>query len=168
EGLAGTAAERYLNPEILARIGFSPLLARLVVEGFLNGLHKSPFHGFSVEFADHREYVAGDDLKYLDWHLFARTDHYYIKRFEEETNLRSYILLDRSASMGFGTGSLTKWDYSCFLATCLSYLTLRQQDAAGLALFGAKPGLVVPPRCRPSHLRQLMSVMVNNAPSGAT
>src|SRR5476651_590301 len=91
------------------------LLAKQVVEGFINGLHQSPFHGFSVEFAEHREYVAGDDLKYLDWALYARTDHYYIKRFEEETNLRSYILLDRSASMGFGTGSLTKWDYSCFL-----------------------------------------------------
>ena len=95
--------QRYLDPAILARVGFSPLLAQVVVEGFLNGLHKSPFHGFSVEFADHREYVPGDDLKYLDWALFARTDHYYIKRFEEETNLRCYLLLDRSASMAFGT-----------------------------------------------------------------
>ena len=85
EGLTGTAAEKYLQPEVLARIGLSPLLARLVVEGFLNGLHKSPFHGFSVEFADHREYVAGDDLKYLDWHLYARTDHYYIKRLDRKS-----------------------------------------------------------------------------------
>jgi uncharacterized protein (DUF58 family) len=168
QGLSGNDAQRYLDPTILARVGFSPLLARVVVEGFLNGLHKSPFHGFSVEFADHREYVPGDDLKYLDWALFARTDHYYIKRYEEETNLRSYIVLDRSASMAFGTGALTKWDYSCFLATCLGYLILRQQDAAGLALFGAKPGIFVPPRCRRSHLRQLMSVMVNHAPTGAT
>jgi uncharacterized protein (DUF58 family) len=167
-GMQGDNPQRYLDPEVLARVGFSPLLARVVVEGFLNGLHKSPFHGFSVEFADHREYVPGDDLKYLDWALYARTDHYYIKRFEEETNLRSYIVLDRSASMAFGTGNLTKWDYSCFLATCLAYLILRQQDAAGLALFGAKPGLFVPPRCRRSHLRQLMSVMVNNAPAGTT
>src|SRR3982751_1124426 len=121
------------------------LLARQVVEGFITGLHQSPFHGFSVEFADHREYVPGDDLKFLDWALFARTDHYYIKRFEEETNLRCYLLLDRSASMAFGTASLTKWDYSCFLATCLSYLMLRQQDAVSLTLFGAKPGLFVPP-----------------------
>lgn len=168
KGNGGPGHERYLNPEVLARVGFSPLLARLVVEGFLNGLHKSPFHGFSVEFADHREYVAGDDLKYLDWHLFARTDHYYIKRFEEETNLRSYILLDRSASMGFGTGLLTKWDYGCFLASCLAYLVLRQQDACGLALFGAKPGLLVQPRCRRPHLRQLMKVMVENPPAGGT
>jgi uncharacterized protein (DUF58 family) len=168
EAIRDDNAGRYLDPQILARVGHSPLLAKLVVEGFLNGLHKSPFHGFSVEFADHREYVPGDDLKYLDWALYARTDHYYIKRFEEETNLRCYLLLDRSASMAFGTGALTKWDYSCFLTTCLAYLVLRQQDAAGLALFGAKPGVMVPPRCRRSHLRQLMSVMVQNGPEGGT
>jgi uncharacterized protein (DUF58 family) len=168
ESLAGRGPNPYLDPAILARVGFSPLLAKVVVEGFINGLHKSPFHGFSVEFADHREYVPGDDLKFLDWHLFARTDHYYIKRFEEETNLRCYILLDRSASMGFGTGMLTKWDYSCFLATCLAYLMLRQQDAVGLAVFGAKPGLMLPARCRRSYLRQLMQVMVNNGPAGGT
>lgn len=168
KGLPGTAAEKYLNPEVLARLGISPLLARLVVEGFLNGLHKSPFHGFSVEFADHREYVPGDDLKYLDWHLYARTDHYYVKRFEEETNLRCYLLLDRSASMAFGTGLLTKWDYACFLASCLGYLVLRQQDACGLALFGAKPGMLVQPRCRRPHLRQMMKVMIDNPPAGGT
>lgn len=168
QGMSGSDPQRYLDPSILARVGFSPLLAQVVVEGFLNGLHQSPFHGFSVEFADHREYVPGDDLKYLDWALLARTDHYYVKRFEEETNLRTYVLLDRSASMAFGTASLTKWDYSCFLATCLAYLMLRQQDAVGLVLFGARPGLFVPPRCRRTHLRQLMRVMVQNAPEGTT
>lgn len=168
EAMHSTDPQRYLDPAILARLGASPLLARLVVEGFLNGLHKSPFHGFSVEFADHREYVPGDDLKYLDWALYARTDNYYIKRFEEETNLRCYILLDRSASMAFGTGKITKWDYACFLAVCLAYLITRQQDAVGLALFGAKPGLMVPPRCRTAHLRQMMQVMINNPPSGLT
>jgi uncharacterized protein (DUF58 family) len=168
QGIKGRDPQRYLDPAILAKVGFSPLLAKVVVEGFLNGLHRSPFHGFSVEFAEHREYVPGDDLKYLDWALYARTDHYYIKRFEEETNLRCYIVLDRSASMGFGTGVLTKWDYSSFLATCLAYLILRQQDAAGLALFGARPGVFVPPRCRRMHLRQLMSAMVNHTPAGAT
>ena len=168
EGMTSADPQRYFDPALLARVGFSPLLAQVVVEGFLNGLHKSPYHGFSVEFADHREYVPGDDLKYLDWALFARTDHYYIKRFEEETNLRCYLLLDRSASMAFGTASLTKWDYSCFLATCLGYLMLRQQDAVSMMLFGAKPGLFVPPRCRRSHLRQLMSVMVQHAPEGTT
>jgi uncharacterized protein (DUF58 family) len=164
----GLDPQRYLDPAVLARVGFSPLLARVVVEGFLSGLHKSPFHGFSVEFAEHREYVPGDDLRYLDWALYARTDHYYIKRFEEETNLRCYIVLDRSASMAYGTGELTKWDYSCFLATCLAYLMVRQQDAVGLALFGSGPGLFVPPRCRRSHLRQLMATMVRQTPSGPT
>jgi uncharacterized protein (DUF58 family) len=167
-GMQGLDPQRYLDPAVLARVGFSPLLARVVVEGFLSGLHKSPFHGFSVEFAEHREYVPGDDLRYLDWALFARTDHYYIKRFEEETNLRCYIVLDRSASMGYGTGELTKWDYSCFLATCPAYLMVRQQDAVGLALFGSGPGLFVPPRCRRSHLRQLMATMVRQTPSGPT
>jgi uncharacterized protein (DUF58 family) len=167
-GMDSLDPHRYLDPAILARVGFSPLLAKVVVEGFLNGLHKSPFHGFSVEFAEHREYVPGDDLKYLDWALYARTDHYYIKRFEEETNLRCHILLDRSASMGYGTGILTKWDYSCFLATCMAYLMVRQQDAVGLALVGAGPGLFVPPRCRRSHLRQLMAAMVRSAPAGTT
>jgi uncharacterized protein (DUF58 family) len=164
----GPDPRRYLDPEILARVGFSPLLARVVVEGFLNGLHQSPYHGFSVEFADHRDYVPGDDLKYLDWALYARTDHFYVKRFEEETNLCCYLLVDRSASMAYGTGKITKWDYACFLATCLAYLVLRQQDAAGIALFGARPGLVVPPRGRRGHLRQLMTVLANNPPAGTT
>jgi uncharacterized protein (DUF58 family) len=167
-GLHGLDPQRYLDPAVLARVGFSPLLARLVVEGFLSGLHRSPFHGFSVEFAEHREYVPGDDLRYLDWALYARTDHYYIKRFEEETNLRCYLLLDRSASMSYGTGELTKWDYSCFLATCLAYLMVRQQDAVGLSLFGASSGSFVPPRCRRSHLRTLMTAMVRQVPSGHT
>ena len=159
---------RFLDPAMLDKFTLSPLIARLVVEGFINGLHKSPFHGFSVEFADHREYVAGDDLKYLDWQVFARTDRYYIKRYEEETNLRCHILLDRSASMAFGTRDVTKWDYGCFLATCLGYLMIKQQDAVGLSLFGAKPGLVLPPRSRVSHLRQMIQVMTSNPPVGET
>lgn len=168
EAMTNPDSSRYFDPEILARVGFSPMLAKLVVEGFINGLHKSPFHGFSVEFADYREYVPGDDLKYIDWALYARTDHYYIKRFEDETNLRCTILLDSSASMAFGTGKLTKWDYSCFLASCLSYLVLRQQDAVGLALFGDTTGAIVRPKARSTHLRQLMKVMVDNAPTGGT
>ncbi|MCX5659507.1 MAG: DUF58 domain-containing protein [Planctomycetota bacterium] len=159
---------QYLDPAVLTRVGLTPMLAKLIVEGFLNGLHKSPFHGFSVEFADHREYVPGDDLKFIDWHLYARTDHYYIKRFEEETNLRCFIVLDRSASMGYGTGALTKWDYACFLGATLGYMMLKQQDAVGLALFGAKPGLLIPARCRSTHLRQMMQAMVNSEPTGTT
>lgn len=180
--LAGTAAApapaeragspaglgRSIDPEILARVAMSPLLARSVVEGFLAGLHRSPYHGFSVEFADHREYVPGDDLKHLDWALFARTDNYYTKRYEEETNLRCHILLDSSASMAFGTGQITKWDYACFMATCLAYLMIKQKDAVGLALFGPGPGVILPPRCRMSHLRQMMQAMVHTAPQGRT
>lgn len=159
---------RYLDPRALARFGLTPLLARRVVEGFISGLHKSPFHGFSVEFADHREYVAGDDLKFLDWYLYARTDHYYVKRYEAETNVRCNILLDRSASMAFGTRGLTKWDYGCFLASCIAHLMLKQQDAVGLGLFGSRPGMLVPPRCRRTHLHQLMQVMIQNPPDGGT
>lgn len=160
--------QRYLDPAVLAKFDVSPLIAKLIVEGFISGLHRSPFHGFSVEFADHREYVPGDDLKYLDWQVYARTDRYYIKRYQEETNLRCYLVLDRSASMAFGTGAITKWDYSCFLTTCLAYMIMKQQDAAGLALFGAKPGVLVPPRCRTTHLRQIMGIMIRNPPSGET
>ena len=159
---------RYLDPAVLHKFTLSPLIAKMVVEGFINGLHRSPFHGFSVEFADHREYVPGDDLKYLDWQVFARTDRYYIKRYEEETNLRCHLLLDRSASMAFGTGKVTKWDYGCFLATSLAYLIIKQQDAVGLSLFGAKPGLLLPPRSRMSHLRQMIQVMTANPPTGET
>ena len=166
--LSSADPRRYLYPNMLAKVGMSPLLAKVVVEGFLNGLHQSPYHGFSVEFAEHREYVAGDDPRYIDWALYARTDHYYIKRYEEETNLRGYLILDGSASMRFGTGQITKWDYSCFLASCLAYLMVRQQDAAGLALFAEKPGVFIAPRCRRTHLRQVMAALMKHTPSGTT
>ena len=160
--------QRYLDPAVLARFGLSPLVAKQVVEGFISGLHRSPFHGFSVEFADHREYVPGDDLKFVDWLLYARTDHYYIKRYEEETNLRAHILLDGSGSMAYGTGALTKWDYGCFLSVCLGYMMLKQQDAAGLAIFAEKPALLVPARSRGTQLRQFIQTMMRHQPHGQT
>jgi uncharacterized protein (DUF58 family) len=166
EEMTGNDPRRYLDPALLAQVGLSPLLAKVVVEGFLNGLHQSPFHGFSVEFAEHREYVPGDDPRYVDWALYARTDHYYIKRYEEETNLRGYLLLDGSGSMRFGTGQITKWDYACFLANCLAYLMVRQQDAAGLALLSERPGLFLAPRSQRSHLRQLAAACVRHRPAG--
>jgi len=168
EVMGGRDPQRYLDPAVVARFGLSPLVAARLVEGFIAGLHRSPFHGFSVEFADHREYVPGDDLRFIDWYLYARTDHYYIKRYTEETNVRCHVLLDRSASMAFGTAGLTKWDYACFLTSCLAYLMLKQQDAVGLALFGASPGMIVPPRCHGPHLSQLMQVMIQNPPTGTT
>lgn len=167
-GPTSAGVQGYLDPAALVRLGMTPLLARRVVEGFLSGLHQSPFRGFSVEFADHREYVPGDDLKFIDWRLYARTDHYYVKRSEEETNVRCFLLLDRSASMAFGTQGVTKWDYSCFLSSCLAYLMLKQQDAVGMALFGSDPGILVPPRCRSLHLHELMRVMIQNPPAGGT
>jgi len=159
---------RYLDPTVVGRFGLSPLIAARVVEGFISGLHQSPFHGFSVEFADHREYVPGDDLRFIDWYLYARTDHYYIKRYREETNLRCHILLDCSASMAFGTAGLTKWDYSCFLASCLAYLMIKQQDAVGLSLFGDRPAVLVPPRSHGAHLNQIMRTMIRHPPVGRT
>ncbi len=165
EPLAGDN-QRYLDPQRLAQLGLTPLIARRVVEGFLSGLHRSPFRGFSVEFADHREYVPGDDLKFIDWQVYARTDHLYVKRSEEETNLRCYLMLDRTGSMAFGTEGLTKWDYGCFLASCLAYLMLKQQDAVGLALLGEPHGVLVPPRSRTLHLHQLMRTMIQNPPAG--
>ncbi|MDP6361335.1 MAG: DUF58 domain-containing protein, partial [Planctomycetota bacterium] len=112
---------KYLEPETVAKLSNLGLVGRLVVEGFISGMHRSPHKGFSVEFAEHRQYVAGDDLRYLDWTVFARTDHFFIKQFEEETNVRAYILLDKSASMGFGSGEITKLEYSSYLAAALSY-----------------------------------------------
>src|ERR671912_569663 len=103
EGLTGSNPDRYFDPAILARVGFSPLLARVVVEGFINGLHKSPFHGFSVEFTEYRQYTPGDDTRFVDWRLVGRTDRYYIKKFEDETNLRCFFLVDQSKSMSYGS-----------------------------------------------------------------
>lgn len=162
----GGDPRRFIDPAVIARFGVSPLIARRVVEGFISGLHRSPFRGFSVEFADHREYVPGDDLKFIDWMLYARTDHYYIKRSEEETNVRCFILLDRSASMAFGTGRVTKWDYACQMTACLAYLMLKQQDAVALGLFAESPTVLIPPRGRHQHLHTLLRTLIRHPPAG--
>ena len=134
-----SSSRKYLPPEVLSKISRLELRARTVVEGFVSGLHKSPYHGFSVEFAEHREYAPGDDLRHIDWRVFAKSDRYYIKQYEEETNLRCHILLDCSGSMAYpehpGTGRMSKWDYAATLAASLAFLQLKQQDAVGLALF---------------------------------
>jgi uncharacterized protein (DUF58 family) len=119
----------------MSRLGNLNLVARLVVEGFLTGLHRSPYHGFSVEFAEHRQYMPGDDIKYLDWKVFGKTDRYYVKEFEEETNLKSTILLDCSASMGYRSGQISKLRYGALLSAALAYLMLHQRDAVGLVTF---------------------------------
>src|ERR1700757_4114184 len=136
-------AHKYLDPLALAKVRSLELQARLIVEGFLSGIHKSPYHGFSVEFAQHREYVPGDDLKHLDWKVYARTGRFYLKQYEEETNLTLWLLVDASESMQYGSGPLgangqplvRKYDYACMAAAALAYLTLHQQDSVGLVTF---------------------------------
>ena len=118
--------KRYLEPSALTRLANMNLVARAVVEGFISGLHRSPFHGFSVEFSEYREYVPGDDLKHFDWKAYARSDRHYIKQYQEETNLRAYILLDASNSMQYSSEGLTKFQYGCYLAASLAYLLVRQ------------------------------------------
>ena len=147
---------RFLDPAVLARLGTLELKARTVVEGFLSGLHRSPFKGFSVEFAEYRQYMPGDDLSSIDWKVYARSDRYYVKKFEEETNLDCYLLLDISASMGYGSHGVTKLEYASMVAGSLAYLMQRQRDAVGLTTFDDSIVTMMPPSARPSHLRSLL------------
>src|SRR5262249_17051035 len=128
-------SNRYLDPEGLARVGNLELVARQVVEGFLTGRHRSPYHGFSVEYLDHRAYTPGDELRTLDWKILARTNKYFVKLFQDETNLRAYLLLDCSRSMAFKSGALSKLEYGSYLLAALTYLMLHQNDAVGVVLF---------------------------------
>jgi uncharacterized protein (DUF58 family) len=149
---------RYIQPEALAKVARLNLVARAVVEGFIAGLHRSPFKGFSVEFAEHREYMPGDNIKDLDWQVYGRTDRYYIKQYEEETNLRAHILIDTSSSMSYKNdeNSLSKLEYACYLAACLSYLMIRQQDSVGLVCFDSQIRTHIPPRATPTHLSLML------------
>lgn len=163
---ASTKATSFVDPETLMRIKSLELRAKVVVEGFMNGLHRSPYHGFSVEFTEYREYSPGDDPRYLDWRLFARSDRYYIKRFEDETNLRCHLLLDMSRSMGYGTLSYTKADYAKTVAATLAYFLSLQRDAVGLLTFGETITEHLPARYRPGHMHRLM-LCLEHAPSGS-
>jgi uncharacterized protein (DUF58 family) len=146
----------FLDPAVLARLGTLDLKARTVVEGFLAGLHRSPFKGFSVEFAEYRQYLPGDDLSTIDWKVYARSDRYYVKKFEHETNLDCHILLDVSASMGYGRGGVTKIHYASMLAASLAYLMHRQRDKVGLTTFDQTIVDLLPPSARPGHLRSIL------------
>lgn len=146
----------WMDPATLMRIKQLQLRAKVIVEGFFSGLHRSPYHGFSVEFTEYRQYTPGDDLRYLDWRLYARTDRYYIKRFEDETNLRCTLLLDLSRSMGFGSLSYTKADYARTLAATLAYFLISQRDAVGLLTFADQLTEYMPARYRPGQLHRLM------------
>ena len=150
---------RYLDPAVIARIGSMELRARTIVEGFLIGLHRSPYNGFSVEFSEYRQYMPGDDLSLLDWKLYARTDRYYVKKFEEETNLDCHLLLDVSGSMRYGSEDVSKQEYGAYLAASLAYLMNRQRDAVGLMVFAERVLTHLPVSARPGHLRRLLLVL---------
>ena len=149
--------KKYLNPIEIAKLNNISIKAKFVVEGYLLGLHKSPYHGYSVEFAEHRSYESGDEIKKIDWKLFAKTDRYYIKEYEEETNLRSYIILDTSKSMNFANESISKLDYGSLIASSLSYLMLKQRDAVSLTLFDEKIKNFIPPKSNPNHINLIFS-----------
>lgn len=163
-----TARPAFIDPAALMRIKNLELRAKAVVEGFMSGLHRSPYHGFSVEFTEYRQYVPGDDLRFLDWHRYARTDREYIKRFEDETNLRSWLLLDLSRSMGYGSLAWSKADYAKTVAATLAYFLSLQRDATGLITFDAKLQDYVPARFRPGHLHRLMMCLERAAAGQGT
>ncbi|MBN2329662.1 MAG: DUF58 domain-containing protein [Candidatus Omnitrophica bacterium] len=150
----------FLDPARVNRICDLKLVARLVVEGFISGLHRSPYRGFSVEFAEHREYAPGDDPRSIDWKVWSRTDKYYVKEFEEETNLKACLVLDGSASMHYSSGGRpTKRNYACCVAAALGYLMIRQSDAVGLTVSGCCQPRYIPPRSNPTHLTALLKEM---------
>ena len=187
-----TDYRRYLEPSVIAKLSNIELKAKFVVQGFMAGLHKSPYHGFSVEFTEHRQYTQGDDLRYLDWKVFARTGRYYIKQFEEETNLKAYIILDISRSMSYKSGneekreskfnsfrkknvsmkprgnSISKIEYSSYLAASLAYLMMIQRDAVSLITYDTKVRTFLPPRSTQSNLKQILKELSNIEPTGET
>lgn len=159
----------YLDPAFLSKLANMDLVARCAVEGFFAGLHPSPFHGFSVEYSDHRQYHPGDELKFVDWKVFGRSDRLYIKRFRQETNATVYILLDTSKSMSFaGNGTVRKIDYACFLAAALSYLMLSQGDSTALLLFAETVVKQIPPKSKRTHLNAILTALQSISPSGRT
>jgi uncharacterized protein (DUF58 family) len=162
--MAGPA--RYLDPKVLARIGSLDLKAKTVVEGVLSGLHRSPKRGYSVEFAEYRQYMPGDALATIDWKVYARSDRHYVKKFEEDTNLDCHLLVDISGSMAYGSHGVTKRDYACYLAASLAYLMHRQRDAVGLIAFDETIVQRLPPSARASHLRAVL-LGLERLPQGA-
>jgi uncharacterized protein (DUF58 family) len=161
-------SQGYSNPEVLAAISGLMLRARRVVEGTISGLHKSPYHGFNVEFAEYREYAPGDDLRRLDWRAFGRTDRYFIKQYEEESNLKATIVLDASASMRYRSGPLSKFDYAATLAASLATLLIEQQDPVGLALFDNQQRRWLPPAATQSQLALIIGQLEEAQPDRET
>lgn len=165
----GIDYRKYLDPSIISKLKSLELRARLVVEGFMVGLHKSPYHGFSVEFTEHRPYMQGDDFKNIDWKAYGKTEKFFIKQYEEETNLKSYILLDTSKSMTYTSGGHpTKLDYAATLVASLSYLMIKQQDAVGLALYSDKINKLFPPKANKSYLIEILKNLTAIEPAQNT
>jgi len=162
------ASKRFLHPEAISRISRLDLRARHIVEGFLSGTHRSPYFGQSVEFLQHREYTPGDDLRHVDWKVWAKQDRYYVKQFEEDTNLRATLLVDVSGSMQYGSGPLNKYEYASTVAVSLAYVLLRQQDAVGCMAFDEAVRAKVPQRTRRSHLNSIVQALSTSAPREKT
>jgi uncharacterized protein (DUF58 family) len=160
----------YLRPEVASGLGNFELVAKFVVEGFITGLHKSPYHGFSVEFAEHRQYMPGDPIRNIDWKLFARTDRHFVKQFEEETNLKAHIVIDASRSMNYTSDPkhITKFRYATLLGATLAYLLVRQQDAVGLGIYDESVRLFMPARLKASYLREILKYLQTTEPSHKT
>src|SRR5437588_630727 len=154
------------DPSSLAKYGRLALLARTLVEGFLAGVHKSPYKGFSVEFAEHRQYYPGDEIRHIDWRVYGKTDRYYIKEYEEETNLKAHILFDASGSMAYRGQNLSKFQYGQYIAASLAYLMLHQLDAVGLTVHDTKVRTMIPPRTSSKHLMHLLDTLEKTQPGG--
>lgn len=152
---------QYLQPEIVSNLRSLDLVAKLIVEGFLVGLHKSPYHGFSAEFSEHRQYMPGDDIKDIDWKVYGRTNRFYIKQYEEETNLKAHIILDISGSMGYKSRNITKIQYATYLAAALAYLFIKQRDAVGLVTFSDGIDRLLPPKSSPAYLNFILKELAN-------
>jgi uncharacterized protein (DUF58 family) len=148
--------QKYLQPEVVSTIKNLELIAKFIVEGFLVGLHKSPYHGFSVEFSEHRQYMPGDNIRDIDWKVYGRTNRFYIKQYEEETNLKAYLILDISGSMGYASKKISKIQYATYLAAALSYLLIKQRDAVGLATFSNKIYRFLPPKSTSGYLQFIL------------
>src|SRR5438128_10276936 len=161
--------EQYLRPEVIQQVARLDLRAKFIVEGFLQGLHASPFQGFSVEFSEHRKYTAGDDLKDLDWNVYAKTDKYYLKKFQAETNVTGFLAMDLSASMAYTyRQQLTKFEYGICLAATLGYLMIHQQDPVGLVTFDTKIQAALPPKSKRTQLGTILAILANLKPAGQT
>ncbi len=164
-----TDYRKYLLPETVAQLGNIELIARMVVEGFITGLHRSPYHGFSVEFAEYRQYRPGDEVKHIDWKVYGRSNRYYVKQFEEETNLRAMLAIDGSASMAYASkGNISKFDYAIYLSAALAMLMIKQRDAVGLALYDTQIQKLMLPNSKPSFITEILKTLAAYKPSHET